>query len=355
MRRLLTLIILAAVAVPAAAQEVPRSARPPRPPRDTGATRTYRLDVGPEGVVYQVGRRGRLGVVVDLGADPARDSIGALINGVTPGSAADKAGVHTGDFVVKFNDTRLAGAGAADRENEEESADASRPGRRLVEMASRLHTGDTVHLELRRDGRPVTVTVVAGESGMEGMVRSLTLQPARRPLMVEPWGGAMNLMFDRAPLANLELVKVNPGLAEYFGTSEGILVVDAPAGDSALGLRAGDVILSVGGRKPNSPSHAFRILGTYDPGETVSFEVMRMKRHVTVNGKIPERHGWRAMPNSYEDFDEFVQPGWEHMDLLRGWSGIELPRMRWEPEMQLLKELPQQMIKLQPKHRTVET
>jgi len=350
MRRFLTLVFLAAVAVPAAAQEAPRPPRQARPPRDSAVARAYRLEVAPGEFMYQVGRRGRLGVVVDLGADPARDSIGALISGVTPGSAADKAGVHTGDFVVKFNDTRLARTGGGG----DDDADAS-PGNRLVELASRLHTGDSVRLELRRDGRPVTVTVVAGESGMEGMVRSLTMQALPRKMAVPFEGGAMSLMFDGAPLANLELVKVNPGLGEYFGTSEGILVVDAPARDSALGLRAGDVILSIGGRKPNSPSHAFRILGTYDAGETVSFDVMRNKRHVSVSGKIPERHAWRVTPNSFEDFDELVVPGWEHMDQLRGWSGMELPRLRWEPEMQLLKELPQQLIKLQPKHRAVST
>ena len=354
MRRLLTLVFLAAVAVPATAQESPRPPRQPRPPRDTAVTRTYRLDVGPEGIVYQVGRRGRLGVVVDLSADPARDSIGARITAVTPGGAADKAGVHTGDIVVQINSTRLAGAGGADQENQAEDNDASRPGRRLVELASRLHTGDSVRLELRRDGRPINVTLVAGESGMEGMARGLALQSLPRKMAMPFEGGAMNFMFEGAPLANLELVKVNPGLGEYFGTSEGILVVDAAAGDSALGLRAGDVILSIGGRKPNSPSHAFRILGTYDPGETVSFELMRMKRHVSLSGKMPERRAWRAMPNSFE-FDQLMQPGWEHMDLLRGWPGADLPQLLRMPEMQLLKELPQQMIRIQKTHRTVET
>jgi hypothetical protein len=345
MRRLLTLVYLAAVAVPAAAQDTPRPARAPRPTRDSSVARTYRLDVGPEGLMYQVGRRGRLGVLVELGPD----SVGALITGVTPGSAADKAGVQTGDVVVQFNGARLARAGSGG----DDDADAS-PGNRLVELASRLHTGDTVHLEVRREGRPLNLTVIAGQSGMESMVRSLTLQPARRPLMVQPFGdGQMSLMFDGAPLANLELVKVNPGLGEYFGTSEGILVVNAP-GDSSLGLRAGDVILSIGGRKPTGPSHAFRILGTYDAGETVTFDVMRMKRHVAVNGKMPEQSGWKFRHNSFDE-NELMQPGWEHMDLLRGWSGMELPRMRWEPEMQPLRELPQQMIKLHLKHRAVET
>ena len=347
MRRLLVLMFLAAVAVPAAAQETPRPPRQPRPPADTGVTRTYMFDVGPEGIGYQVGRRGRLGVVVDLSADPARDSIGARIAAVTPGGAADKAGVRTGDIVVQLNGTRLAGG--APSENEDD--DASRPGQRLVELASRLHTGDTVHLDLRRDGQPLNLTLIAGQSGMEGMVRSLTMQPARQRLMVEPFG-QVNLRFDGAPLANLELVKVNPGLAPYFGTSEGILVVDAP-GDSALGLRAGDVILSIGGRKPTSPSLAFRILGTYDPGETVAFELMRNKRHVSVSGKMPERATWRARPNAFE-FDESFPPGWEHMDLLRGWSG-ETPWMLRLPDLQLLKQLQPQMIKIKPKHRAVST
>jgi hypothetical protein len=348
MRRLLTLVFLAAVAVPAAAQETPRPPRQPRPPADTDVVRTYRFDVGPDGVWYQGGRRGRLGVVVDLGADPARDSIGARIAGVTPGGAADKAGVRTGDIVVRLNDSRLAQSGGAS-----ENAEASTPGRRLVELASRLHTGDTVHLELRRAGKPVNVTLIAGSSGIEDLARSMTIRALPRGEMRVPLErGYMNFSFSGAPLANLELVKVNPGLGEYFGTSEGVLVVNAP-GDSTLGLRSGDVILSIGGRKPNDPSHAFRILGTYDPGETVTFEVMRMKRRISVTGKMPERGVWRAHPDALE-FDQFFPPAWEHGDLLRGWSG-EVPLMRL-PELQLLRELPQRLIKIQPaRQKTIST
>jgi hypothetical protein len=350
MRRLLTFVFLAAVAVPAAAQENPR---PPRPPRDTVVERGYGNWFLPQGGIYSVSRRGRLGVAVALLPDPARDSIGARIGGVTPGGSADKAGVQLGDIVVSLNGTRLAGA-AGSENNDDESNDASRPGRRLIELASRLHTGDTVHLELRRDGRPLSLTLVAAESGMESMVRSLTMQALPRKMAMPFEGGSMSFMFDGAPLANLELVKVNPGLAAYFGTSEGILVVDAP-GDSALGLKAGDVILSIGGRKPSSPSHAFRILGTYDAGETVTFDLMRMKHRISVSGKMPERRAWRVMPDSFEDFDGLLDPGWEHMDLLRGWSGAEWPQLLEMPGLEILKDLPQKMIHLEPRHRTVAT
>jgi membrane-associated protease RseP (regulator of RpoE activity) len=354
MRRLLTLIFLAVVAVPAAAQETPRPARPPRPPRDSTVERSFGFTFGPEGMGYQVGRRGRLGVVVDLSSDPAHDSIGARITAVTPGGAADKAGVRTGDIVVQLNGTRLAGQGRARGDAEDES-DGSAPGHRLIELASRLHTGDTVRLELRRDTRPLNVTLVAGESGMEGMVRAFTLPATARAMAVPFQGGRMSIMFDGAPLANLELVKMNPGLADYFGTSEGILVVNAP-GDSSLGLRAGDVVLAIGGRKPTSPSHAFRILGTYEANESVSLEVVRMKRHITVTGKMPDRGAWRVSPNGF-DLDQFLRPDLDDApqllrdlpktEFFRMPGGLELPRMQM-PERQLLREMPGASIRLPP-------
>jgi len=349
MRRLLTIVFLAAVAVPAAAQEPPR---PMRPSRDTTIVRSFGYDFGPEGVQIFATRRGRLGVVLDLSADPARDTIGARVTGVTPGGPADKAGVQTGDIVVQLNGKRLA-AGSSDG-NEDEDV-TSPPAQRLIQLAARLHAGDSVRLELRRAGRPVNVTLVAGASEPEAMAQNLTIRALPRGQMRLPFdGGSMNLMWNGAPLANLELVKVNPGLAPYFGTSEGVLVVDAPD-DSTLGLKAGDVILTIGGRKPDSPSHAFRILGTYDAGESINFDVMRMKRHITVTGKMPERHGWRAMPNSFEDFDGMLlQPGWEGLDL-RGWMGEPLKQLFDMPELQILQGLPQKMIRIEPKHRTVST
>src|SRR3989441_9677563 len=84
----------------------------------------------------------------------------------------------------------------------------------------------------------------------------------------------------------LDLVTLNGDLGEYFGTKEGILV-KAPA-DSSLPLRAGDVILSIAGRKPTSPAHAMRILRSYEAGETVSIELMRKQKRMTVAWKVPE-------------------------------------------------------------------
>ena len=74
------------------------------------------------------------------------------------------------------------------------------------------------------------------------------------------------------------LVEVGKDLGEYFGTSEGLLVVKPPA-DSASPLKAGDVLLAIDGRKPQSVEHAFEILHSYAPGEKAKLEVMRKKHY----------------------------------------------------------------------------
>ena len=109
----------------------------------------------------------------------------------------------------------------------------------------------------------------------------------------------MNFEFFGSPWGDLEVVSLNPDLGEYFGTKEGVLVVKAPA-DSSLPLKGGDVILSVGGRKPTSPSHAMRILRSYEPGETVALDIMRKQKRVTVSWKVPER-GERRLRHGHGD------------------------------------------------------
>jgi hypothetical protein len=322
-----TLTMLSAVAVAAAAQVVPAQPTPPRPRARTEVRAdSFRVLFGPEGFgnAFVNVRRGRLGVLVDLTLDAGRDTVGARIAGVTPGGPADRAGVRTDDIVLRINGTRLVGGAAAGGARRDGDADQSAPGLRLIELASRLDPGDTVRLDLRRDNRPLTLTFQAGQSDMDVVVRRFGdgmtwaapqlqgdleygLQDLLRSSGAAPQGRVSVRI--GGPLADLELVKVNPGLAEYFGTSEGLLVVDAPS-DSSLNLRAGDVILSIGGRRPTSPAQALRILGTYEPNENVSFEVMRQKRRATVNGKMPAaQRGWRIQRNSFEMPDLQELPG----------------------------------------------
>ena len=256
-----TVIAAAALAAWPAALAAQGTPRPPREPR---------------GFAYSFNdNRGRIGVVVRSDADSETDKIGARIEGVTPGGPAAKAGLKVGDIITKFNGTSLAGAKA---EDEEESG----PGNKLVELARGLEPGDTVQLEYRRGSDGKKATLVA-----ERLPRLEMFRFPEPPGMAMPRMPDMNFEFFGSPWGDLEVVSLNPDLGEYFGTKEGVLVVKAPA-DSSLPLKGGDVILSIGGRKPTSPSHAMRILRSYEAGETVTVEVMRKQKRTTVAWKVPE-------------------------------------------------------------------
>jgi PDZ domain len=240
-------------------------ARPPRPPRPGRAFAFAFSD-----------HNGRIGVIVRTDASAETDKIGAKIEGVTPGGPAEKSGIKVGDIITAFNGTSLAGAAAEDE-------DESGPGRKLVELARKLEPGDTVRLEYRRGGDAKKATLVAEDLGSRFRVE----MPDTR-MMMPPGMPDMDFELFDGPWGDLRFVSLNPDLGDYFGTKEGVLVVKAPA-DSNLPLKSGDVILSIGGRKPANPEHAMRILRSYEKGETVSIEIMRKQKRLTVAWKIPSR------------------------------------------------------------------
>ncbi len=178
---------------------------------------------------------------------------------------------------------------------------------KLIDLARELDPGDTVQVEYRRGTDPRKVTLVAEDLGggrswtgpmempdmgaMKQMMPDLHFGPGNdfEFAFGSPWGG-------------IELVELNPDLGDYFGTREGVLVVRAPE-DSTLALKGGDVIVSIGGRKPTSPMQAMRIIRSYDPGESVTLDVLRKQRHVSVTWKVPEREKgmFRRTPRMHEE------------------------------------------------------
>src|SRR6266852_3456131 len=259
-----------ALALPAAlaAQETPRPSPAPRA-RARAPFSVYSFS----------GNRGRIGVIVNTAASADSDKIGARIDGVTPGGPAAKAGLKAGDIITKFNGTSLAGVRA-------ESEDESGPGMKLVQLAHELDPGDTVQVEYRRGGDSKKATLVAEEVDGSAFTFSpgAMVMPPMTP-MPEFEGHGFSFCFGEG-WCDLNLVRLNPDLGEYFGTTEGLLVVKAPA-DSSLPLKSGDVILSIGGRKPTTVEHAMRILRSYDTGETVSIEIMRKQKRMTLSWKVP--------------------------------------------------------------------
>src|SRR5438046_8297316 len=267
--------LLAALPAALVAQGTPRTPRPTRAPR---------------AFVFADDNRGRIGVVVNPRPDSEADKLGAKLEGVTPGGPAAKAGLKVGDIITKFNGTTLAGLKAQD---EEESG----PGTKLVQLARKLEPGDTVQIEYRRGSDTKKATLVAEDLGWMPNVRVMPGMPSMPDM---PDMRHFEFSFGM-PWGDLELVSLNPDLCEYFGTKEGVLVVKAPA-DSSLPLKGGDVITSIGGRKPANPSQPMRILGSYDEGETVSIEILRKQKRLAVAWEVPARED--RMFRRHEEHEE---------------------------------------------------
>ena len=244
-------------------------------------------------------RRARLGIKVNLQAR-ATDSIGAYVDAVTPAGPAAQAGIRSGDLITKLDAKSVLSGGSA--EGAPGSENASLPGLRLIELAARLEPNDTVPIEFRRGSERRTVQVVTVDepdvaymTGPAPMVRfrgpAGSDEDPRMPAAefferadgpADHWDALA-----RYPLARLELAPLNPDLGQYFGASEGVLVISAPP-DSALGLKGGDVVLTVDGRRPAGPSHLLRILRSYESGESFKLDILRNHKRETVTARLGE-------------------------------------------------------------------
>ena len=300
MRLLLTLTLASLLAQPLAAQERSRDTTRKEP---RAAPRSYsRVWIDGRDMTEQLlplmQRRARLGIVVNLEAKET-DSLGALVQSVTPGGPASKAGIRSGDIITKLDGQSVL-AGTGRKTSEDESA----PGVSLIELAAKLEPNDTVSIEFLRGDARRTVKLVTGDEPVvafegngfffrtpSGETRErIQLPPGVRVEPFEPRGFGDSerrgmVMFMRGSLGELELAPLNPDLGAYFGTTEGILVIHAPA-SSSLGLKGGDVVLSVDGRTPQSAGSLLRILRSYDDDETIKLEIMRQKQRQTVTGKL---------------------------------------------------------------------
>ena len=252
-----------------------------------------RLYVGPEGersFNILVSGRPRMGVILSTSTNEMK---GAVVEAVTPGGPAEEAGIKVGDVIVLANGQSLR---QADRRDDS-------PNEKLVDVIRELESGDQLEIEYEREGElqsaRVTVRNVepnsfafnfSGDSGNVFLrVPDIDIDiPRFDPKDVEFSAPMIARAFLPFGWLDMELTSLDEGLGKYFGTSEGLLVVRAPR-DEDIGLKSGDVILSIDGRKPTSPSHAWRIMRSYELGESMDVEIMRNKRRQTVQVTIPER------------------------------------------------------------------
>lgn len=199
---------------------------------------------------------------------------------VEPNSPAERAGLQHGDLVIAYDGSDL---------------------RRTSINVTRMFVPDRrIAVAVRRDGEPRRYTVVVGRApdfGRHRVELNFTpMQPSMAPpappdmpadvpmtfsgefpggrLMTGAVVISMNGVFGAA------LSTVNADLAKALGLSRGVLVTEAPRGTPAAvaGLRAGDVIVRVGGHAVASvPELRAAVMRDVSDG-AVTLDVMREKK-----------------------------------------------------------------------------
>ena len=227
-------------------------------------------------------RRAVLGVQIDNASDKA----GARVMHVSPGGAAEAAGIRDGDVIVSIDGKSIAGGGNA--------------GQAVVEQMRTVKPDQKVKVRVLRDGKNKDFVVVARQMMLDRRVFAM-----RAPEMMGPGGGvgamggpmghmgALPMVqqfraFFPGEFGGMELASLTPKLGSYFGTNAGVLVVQAPDNE-AFKLEDGDVIQSIDGRKPDDGAHAMRILRSYRSGEKVNLNVLRQRKPLSLAITMPDR------------------------------------------------------------------
>lgn len=277
--------------------------------------------------------RPRLGIT--LSGEEADDALGARVESVMEDGPADEAGIREGDIITRLDGKNLLEPLGSDVERRLDE-DGSLPVQRLMALVRQIEPGQEVPVEFLRDGERRTVTLEAREldqwsfsfttpehlgGALEG--RNWSLRTPRGLDQLRLWsdsGSAPRIITGAAPdmrtfmfrsgedgilrtcpasgnaerpyiafsggcIGGLHLVELNPGLADYFGASSGVLVADVHE-DSAMGVTPGDVIVGVGDREVTDPAQARRILSSYSADEPVTLRILRQKREMSVQGRL---------------------------------------------------------------------
>ena len=207
-----------------------------------------------------------LGVFVKT--EPAtRD--GVIVERVVPDGPAAKAGILSGDVLLAVKGQRLIEPSDGGLESTAHSV------ARLLTLVHTTRNGEKVPVQYRR-GPETHQTEIAVEvpRGREHSSWAAEMSALRHLPFPARWRG-------------LELVGMNKELGEYFGTDRGLLVVRGPPG-TKLKLKAGDVILKIGGQPAESPTQAVRVLRSRDSAKPLTLEILRHKRAQKLTLELPK-------------------------------------------------------------------
>ena len=219
---------------------------------------------------------------------------GARIEDVSEDGPAQQAGLQKDDVIVGWNDGPVESAS------------------QLQRLVTETPAGREVDLDVMRDGkkRDVKVTIAERESmvrsfsfrgpdteQMEGMVERLRVHaPEARGNFFAFMGGSR---------MGVGIQSVGDQLGEYFGLDgrKGVLVTsveeDSPA--EQAGLKAGDIILSIGGEAVDGTGGLVQAVREADEGP-IAVGILRDRNERTVTVELPEAPEFKWKSGDGEEF-----------------------------------------------------
>lgn len=240
------------------------------------------------------GRGARIGASV--ATDETKDAAaGVILETVDPGGPADKAGLKAGDVVTEFDGERVRSVRHFLRLVQE-----STPGRSLPVVLSRA--GQRVMANVTPE-RATEMRVFGDDFHMRYFETPRALPPAppsppapaRAPrppsVFATPAPFEMLGRFFNTRRLGISIEDLDTQLAEYFGVEEGVLVksVAADSVGAKTGLKAGDVITGVNGRKVYDSLDVTRALERSEDNAEFTIEITRDKKTQTLKGKLEAR------------------------------------------------------------------
>ena len=192
--------------------------------------------------------RGRIGVVIQSITKELAESFGlarpagALVSSVEKGGPADKAGVESGDVILRFD-----GKPVNSSEDLPRIVGATRPGSKV-----------TVQIWRNKAGRDVQLVVAELQ---DDRATRLSRRGGKPPAMASQYGMALADLSD----AQRKELKVDGG----------VLVENAQGAAARAGIRRGDVILAVNNQDIKSVEQFKELMSQLDKGRIVALLIRR--------------------------------------------------------------------------------
>lgn len=201
---------------------------------------------------------------------------GAIVNEVLGDSPADEAGINDGDVIISFDGQKVW-----DQDD-------------LLDFIEEKKAGESVTLELVRDGKNLTVNVELGKRPRSrGFFSSGTKRRHGNSFRFAPDRGKVRQFgFSSSSYVGVSLTTLSEQLADYFGVkgNKGVLITevteDSPA--QKAGLKAGDVIVAIEDEEISDYSDVKEIVGESDKGDKLTFTIFRNKRKQKIEVEVGE-------------------------------------------------------------------